>query len=139
MQKDLKYVHRLLQRVTASVLGTPIVFRVDYDKRFVLNGSGGARVGRVFIQAVYNTPCTKTGKHDDWRGRKWYLSTHMTDDEIIKTVYCAVKAAVEHEMMEGFKVDGIILFNPHINFEQLLKISHNEVKRDEDNFKYPGY
>jgi hypothetical protein len=53
----------------------------------------------------------------------------MTDDEIIKTSYGAFKAAVEHEVMEGFKVDGIILFNPHVNFEELLKISHKEIKR----------
>jgi hypothetical protein len=32
--------------------------------------------------------------------------------------------------MEGFKVDNIILFNPHINFEELLKISDKEITRD---------
>lgn len=53
----------------------------------------------------------------------------MTNDEIIKTAYCAAEAAVKHEIMEGFKVDGVILFNPHVDFEELLKISHLEVKR----------
>lgn len=84
---------------------------------------------RVFIQLEYYAKCTKTGEEDSWRGRKWYLSEHMTDDEIIKTCYCAFEAAVKHEIMEGFKVDGKILFNPHINFEELLLITNKEVKR----------
>jgi hypothetical protein len=53
----------------------------------------------------------------------------MPADEIMKTAYGAFKMAVEHEAMEAFKVDGIILFNPHINFEELLKVSHKEIKR----------
>lgn len=56
----------------------------------------------------------------------------MTDDEIVKTAWCAFEAAVKHEIMEGFKVDGKILFNPHLNFEALLSISHLEVKRKEE-------
>jgi hypothetical protein len=85
--------------------------------------------GRIYLQVAYISPCTHSGEEMEWKGRKWYLSEFMTDDEIIKTSYGAFKAAVEHEVMEGFKVDGIILFNPHVNFEELLKISHKEIKR----------
>lgn len=53
----------------------------------------------------------------------------MTADEIVKTVYAAFEAAIKHEVMEGFKVDGIVLFNPHVDFEELLKISHKEIQR----------
>ena len=53
----------------------------------------------------------------------------MTDDEVVKTAYAAFKAAVEHEVMEGFKVDGQVLFNPHTPYEELLKVSNIEVKR----------
>lgn len=53
----------------------------------------------------------------------------MTDDEVVKTAYCAFEAAVKHEVMEGFKVDGKILFNPHMNFEALLSISDKEIYR----------
>lgn len=55
----------------------------------------------------------------------------MKDDEIVKRAYVACEAAVRHEIMEGFKVDGIVLFNPHVNFEELLKVSHMEVKREQ--------
>jgi hypothetical protein len=85
--------------------------------------------GRIFIQICYLAPCTITGEKKEWRGRKWYLSEHMTDDEIIKTTYVAFESCVKHEIMEGFKVDNIILFNPHVNFEALLSISNQEITR----------
>lgn len=53
----------------------------------------------------------------------------MTEDEVVKTAWCAFETAVKHEVMEAFKVDNIRLFNPHVNFEELLKVSNREVKR----------
>lgn len=105
--------------------GTRFSIRVEHDNEFSVNNKG-----RVFLQVTYNAPCGKSGQVQEWHGRKWYLSKHMTDDEVIKTAYVAFESAVKHEIMEGFKVDGIVLFNPHINFEELLSISHREVKRD---------
>ena len=55
----------------------------------------------------------------------------MLEDEVVKTAYLAFKLAVEHEVMEGFTVDGKILFNPHISYSALLAISDCEVKRDQ--------
>lgn len=117
----LDRVKKLTGRISLSCLGIDFGIRVETD-----NANEG---GRVFIQITYSSKCTKTGEVDSWHGRKFYLSPHMTDDEIVKTCYTAFEACVKHEVMEGFKVDGIILFNPHINFEELLKISHKEIKR----------
>lgn len=111
----------LLMRVEAKCLGKEFAYRIANDQK------GG---DRLFLQVMYSAPCTKGGEVDLWKGRKWYLSEHMTDDEIIKTAYAAFEAAVKHEIMEGFKVDGKILFNPHVNFEELLKISDREIKRE---------
>jgi hypothetical protein len=113
---------KLTNRITMNLLGTEFKIRVEGDNAY--------ESGRIFIQIIFNAPCTKSGEIEEWHGRKWYLSEHMTDDEVVKTAYSAFKACVEHEVMECFKVDGVILFNPHINFEELLKISHNEVRRD---------
>lgn len=117
-------VNAIIDRLTLSALGIPFVVMADRDIIF-------KEKGRIFLQVLYHSPCTKTGEKKVWKGRKWYLSQYMTDDEIVKTAYCAFKAAVEHEIMEGFKVDGKILFNPHINFEELLAISDLEVRREE--------
>ena len=113
-------VLQLVSRISLTCLDKPFTILVETDKR------GG---DRIYLQVQYESKCTKTGKLDTWKGRKWYLSEFMTDDEVVKTAYCAFEAAVKHEVMEGFKVDGKILFNPHMNFEALLSISDKEIYR----------
>jgi hypothetical protein len=112
----------LVKRISFSVLGVDFDIRVHRDFK-------SPQTGRVYLQVKFTAPCSKTSLYQEWTGRKWYLSDHMTEDEVVKTAYAACKAAIEHEVMEGFKVDGIILFNPHVDFEELLKISHHEIKR----------
>ncbi len=111
---------KVTSRISFSCLEKEFKLLVENDKK------GGER---VYLQVSYDSICTKTGKKDNWKGRKWYLSEHMTDDEVVKTAYVAFEAAVKHEIMEGFKVDGKILFNPHVDFEKLLSVSGNEVFR----------
>jgi hypothetical protein len=129
----MKRVLSILSRITANCLGLDFRFICDYDNRnySLINGpTGTIKSGRIYIQVAYKTECTKLGQLEEWKGRKYYLSDYMTDDEIVKTAYVAFKTAVEHEVMEGFKVDNIILFNPHIDFEELLIISSKEVRRE---------
>lgn len=115
-------IQTLLMRVSMEVMGITFRIRVERDNKDQV-------AGRIFLQVVYYAPCTKTGELLKWHGRKWYLSDHMTDDEIIKTAYAAFEAAVKHEVMEGFKVDGKILFNPHVSYEALLSVSDIETQR----------
>lgn len=119
---NLKRVTKLVERIDASCLGVKFKIRCERD---VMNKEDG----RVFIQFKYESPCSKTDVMEEWKGRKWYLTEFMTDDEVIKSIYSAFEQAIKHEILEGFKVDGIILFNSHIDFEELLKISHLEVGR----------
>ncbi len=113
---------RLVERISATLMGHVFGIKVENDLKVDTGG-------RTFIQMVYYSVCTKTNTEECWKGRKWYLSEHMTDDEIVKTAFAAFEAAVKHEILEGFKVDGKKLFNPHINFEELLKISDREIQR----------
>lgn len=111
--------------VSMSIMGAKFWFRVEKDLEFRTEDGDG----RKFIQVEYEAPCTHTGQLSTWRGRKWYLSKHMTNDEVIKTAFVAFEAAVKHEVLEGFKVKGKALFNPHVSFEALLEVSDREVKR----------
>lgn len=117
----LDKVRNITKRIKLQCLGVHFDVRTDYDVK------GG---DRVFIQILYRSPCTETGQSELWKGRKYYLSEFMTDDEIVKTVYVAFEQAVKHEVMEGFTIDNKILFNPHINFEALLEVSDRTIKRD---------
>lgn len=127
---QLHRVEGLLNRVTMSLFGKLFTVKVSLDDEFTyFDPSTGENVGRVYLQIVYTAPCTNENIVQEWKGRKWYLSKFMTNDEIIKTCYVAFKSAVEHEIMEGFKVDNTILFNPHTNFEALLSVSSKEITR----------
>lgn len=118
--RKITQLKKLLNRISLTCLDKTFNLILNKDKK------GG---NRLYIQIEYSNSCTKTHKIETWKGRKWYLSDHMTNDEVIKTVYAAFEAAVKHEIMEGFKIDNKVLFNPHINFEELIKISDQEIFR----------
>jgi hypothetical protein len=124
METPLEMIRAITKNIRMECLGNSSFYlRIERD---VMKSENG----RIFIQVCYKAPCTKKGIEEEYKGRKWYLSDYMTEDEVIKTAYTAFKMAVEHEIMEGFKVEGIILFNPHVNFRSLLEASQDEVKRD---------
>ena len=117
----LEEVKKLISHLSISCIG--IVFRMEahIDKEYG---------GRIYLQVFYTSPCTKTKTVREWSSGKNYLSRYMTEDEIVKKAYVTFKQCVEHEIMEGFKFDGKILFNPHVNFRELLSISDREIKRE---------
>lgn len=63
-----------------------------------------------------------TGKAMPWSGRKWLLSQHMTDGEIVQTAFLAAMTAVEHEMRETFLYRGQAVFDPHYDIEKLVAL-----------------
>lgn len=116
----IKKIEKLVNKISFSCLDKNFKIIIQLDKIYSK---------RVYIQVSYVSKCTKTNEVQEWKSRKWYLSDFMTEDEVVKTCYAACKAAVEHEIMEGFKIDNKILFNPHVNYKELLKISSKEIKR----------
>lgn len=118
----LEQVQSLVLRVTAEVPYWAMSFIVARDRKQPVDG-------RVFIQCLYYAPCTISGEHKAWKGRKWYLSDHMTEDEVVKTCYVAFKMTVEHEVMEGFKLDGQRVFNPHTPYNVLMQAAQTEQYR----------
>lgn len=99
-------------RVRVDALLDRIAFR---DWRFRLTEKDDI----LFLQVAFTAPDVRTGEPSEQRGRKWYLSTHMTDSEIVQTVYAAISMAEEHERREDFWLDGKRIFGPHWNVEVL--------------------
>jgi hypothetical protein len=124
--KDYKliYIKSLLSDISAELFGTQMRFECKRDVKQILGG-------RIFIQITYGCTDSKgsSSRSKIYKGRKWYLSDHMIEDEVIKTAYLAFEVCVKHEILEGFKVAGQPLFNPHLDYKELLKISNKEVKR----------
>lgn len=63
------------------------------------------------------------GKPYRSHGRKWYLSPHMTDSEVVLTAWAAVEFAEIHEARERFKFQGACVFNPHVDIKALQAVS----------------
>lgn len=63
-----------------------------------------------------------TGENlDGWSGRWWRLSTHMTNGEIVQTVFKAVMTALEHEAREMFLYKGVPVLDPHYDIDKLVE------------------
>lgn len=118
----------LVSRIQLNLMGKRLELLVREDTVYLNDRSEG----RLYLQVSYRAnDATKPdrAREQEWRGRKWYLSEHMLDDEVVKTAFAAFRAAVEHEVMEGFTVQGIRVFNPHTPFWELGAASVHEVKR----------
>lgn len=131
-------IRALVAHITLDILGTKFTAIVQNDQKYFKVRKGNI-IGRTYIQLQYVAPCTKTGRRERFKGGKHYLSSHMTEDEIVKKVYVAFEQAVKHELMEGFKFDGKIVFNPHTSFRDLLTVSHKEVKREVLSITHKGH
>jgi hypothetical protein len=60
-----------------------------------------------------------TGEVKLQKCRKWYLSSHACESEIIRTAYKAIEAAELHELQENFIYCGQRIFDPHLNLTDL--------------------
>ncbi len=125
-------VRELCSPLTMECLEKTFKLIITYDNIYTVwsNEPPNYLHGRVFIQIKFNALCTHyKDEEKEWKGRKFYLSEFMTDDEIIKTVWVAFKMCIEHEVMEGFKYAGKIIFNPHVPYTELITLTDKEIQR----------
>lgn len=66
---------------------------------------------------------------DVQHGRKWYLSPHATEGEVIQTALLAVLTATEHEVREAFTVNGVAIYAPHFDPMALVKLASDHASR----------
>lgn len=97
-----------------------VVSRVSYPNReFHVTYSSG----RHYLQLQYTAPdAQRPGDLIRNYGRKWNLSIHMTDSEIVQTCFKAIMTSIEHEAREYFKYRGRSIFGPHFDVEKLHEL-----------------
>lgn len=78
----------------------------------------------VYLRVGHPQPtCNVTGKvMSPWFGRKWMLSRHMTDGEIVQTAFLATLTAIEHEVREQFRYKGVAVMDPHYDIDKLVAL-----------------
>jgi hypothetical protein len=87
-------------KTEADVLA--VVARVRFDKKFRVGHMGDG----FFVQIEYWETDVVTHEPALQRGRKWYVSTHATDSEIVQTMLTAALASAEHQVREHFFYAG---------------------------------
>lgn len=96
----LQHVRALTHRVTLDHTRYPIEFEVAAFGPVVL------------VRVVAIRPCSLTGKLSPQAGRKWLIEHAHSDEAILQTLLKAVLTYEEHEVREGFKFDGVAIFEP---------------------------
>lgn len=79
--------------------------------------------GDPYLQIHGASPCAKTAEPVEWTGYKFRVSWHMTRTELICTVFKAYEQAIEHELRELFKFNGLQIFDPHRSLEALCEMA----------------
>lgn len=95
-----------------------ITYRDDTTVEVKLDASERAR---PYIQISRN----------GWNGRKWFLSEHMTESEVVMTALKSCLTFEEHEAREAFKYEGVAVAGPHLNVVDLVRlIRGGELRND---------
>jgi hypothetical protein len=80
--------------------------------------------GGVFMQGNYWEPDAL--KPEDGlvkqQTRKWLLSPEMTDSEIVSTAFKLCLTSMEHRAREWFKYQGMRIFGPHFDVDDLVSL-----------------
>lgn len=66
--------------------------------------------------------CNTTQQPYDSKGRKWRLSQHMVDGEVVGTAFKALLTYLEHEAREQFTFDGVSVYDSHVDIHKLVAL-----------------
>lgn len=77
---------------------------------------------RLFLQVRFPAIDANTGLEEEQKGRKWFLSPHMTNSEFVQTAFKAILTAEEHETRENFRYKGQAVFSPHYDIDALVEL-----------------
>ncbi len=108
----MKYIHEMRE----------VIGRVSYPGlAFVVKGTS---LGDCYLQVEATVPdVCGDGAARVMHGRKWRLSSYMTDSELVQTALMAVLAWLEHEAREQFLYKGRPVLGPHFSVDRLWELA----------------
>lgn len=93
---------------------------IDWGIRCDVMGDG------FFVQLRYIEPDISTENPEDQHGRKWYVSSHSVESEVVQTILKAALTSAEHIVREHFTYKGERIFTPHWDIAALIELSRNQ-------------
>lgn len=121
---NIQTIRSITSHITFSVLGQKMWLIAEEDKRCKDPEK------RVYLRVFWHAFSEKEGRITEQKGGKHYLSFFSTEDEVVKKAYAAFNSAVHFEIMKGFRFDGVIVFNPEVDFRKLMEVSPHEITRE---------
>lgn len=82
--------------------------------------------GVPYLQGRYLEPDIVTGDPTDQHTRKWMLSEHMVESEIVQTALLLALTSAEHRVREHFKYQGQRVFSPHFDVKAFQQLSRDK-------------
>lgn len=101
-----------------QVIADDIRYKKGWQVRVTANEHGMAYLQWSFVAPDYTAPHNPPKL---WTSRKWYLSEHACESEIVQTALAAALMAEEHEAREAFTYMGRTVFNPHIHIDAMME------------------
>lgn len=88
------------------------------DRTFRVEPMGGG----FFLQVQYMEADIETGAVERQNARKWYISAHSTETEIVETAFKACRTSMEHVLKEHFTYLGRRVYSPHFEIQARLEL-----------------
>ena len=90
--------------------------------------------GRLYLQVQFDNANNANSESTSRTfGQKWYLSPHMTTQEIVKMAWSAYREATLHEASEKFRYKDRMIFGPHIDPESLFNVANDvEIRKSDE-------
>lgn len=89
------------------------------DGWFVLHSKGDGWL----LQLCYFDKDVHTGEREIQHARKWYISPHMTETEIVEGAWAACQRSMLHRAGEWFTYRGARVYSPHFRIEDRLEMA----------------
>ncbi len=100
-----------------------IIDRIEFmDREFRLLDKGDG----FLLQVTYVEADIDTGVPEEQRARKWYISPHMTETEIVETAFAACQRSMMHVVGEHFLYLGKRVYSPHFEIDARLELCIHE-------------
>ena len=90
-----------------------------------MNVVGGRNTAAWLLQVTYQEADVDTGVVTTQRSREWLIRPSMTETEVVRTAYAAVRRSYEHVVAEHFTYKGKRVYGPHAGVDALLEASED--------------
>ncbi len=80
------------------------------------------------LQCTYLERDVESNVVRDQHSRKWYVSKHMTETEIVETAWACYQRSVIHQAAEHFTYRGRRVYSPHFKIEDRLRIENYDAR-----------